>query len=95
MVEVFVLAMMLDMELARFGGVVVGVKLVAMGQVGVVRAGQMVVLVVVLCRLAMMGGGHLVVLGGLPVVVGDIGTHGGILRSADRNVRAATLTDAP
>lgn len=55
--------------LGRLAGMVLGLDLVAMGEVGVMAGGFVIALLVVLGRFAMMPGSMLVMLGGLLVVL--------------------------
>jgi hypothetical protein len=87
-----ILAMMLGMQLAGFAGMVRGVVLVPVRDLGMMRGRHMVFVVMMLGRLAMMFGGLVVMLGGLAVVFGDFGVgHGGILQGTDIAVHAARV----
>jgi hypothetical protein len=64
------LVMKLDMRLRRFAGVMFGVRMMGVGEMGVMGAGLMIALGDMGRRFAMVLGGAVVVLGGLLVVLG-------------------------
>ena len=87
-----VVAMMFGMQLAGFGGVVRGVLVMALRDMGVVAGGHMIVVVMVIGGFAMMVGGQLVMLGGLAVMVCDLGFgHGENPPGGERAVRAGSI----
>jgi hypothetical protein len=85
-------AMMLGVELAGLGGVVRGMMVVPVGDMGMMGGGHMIVVVMVLGGQTMMMGRLVVMLGGLAVMFGDVGFGHGILQLADGcAVRAARV----
>jgi len=94
-------AVMLGMQLARFGGVMRGVMMMPVRHLGVMGGHHMIFVVMMFGGLVVMLGGLLVMLSSLAMMLGDFGFgHGGILHGADapsvtRSIRMSGDSSVP